>query len=135
MFRTILARLRDNQLNLRQGEKMAQLGTLTAGIAHELNNPAAAVKRSSEKLIEAIKNLDGAYGHISHLGFDEPQWGILNSLVGKVIDIAYSPPEMDALTRSDMEAEIENWLTEHDIDQPWQIAPNLVNLLHILFLH
>ena len=51
LFQTMLDRLRSDQVSLRQSEKMAQLGTLTAGVAHELNNPAAAVKRSSEQLI------------------------------------------------------------------------------------
>jgi signal transduction histidine kinase len=113
---------------LRQSEKMAQLGTLTAGVAHELNNPAAAVQRSSEQLIDATKTLDAAYAHISRLGFDDQQWRILNNLAEKALKSAYSPPEMDAITRSDMEAEIENWLDEHEIEDAWLIAPNIVNL-------
>jgi signal transduction histidine kinase len=128
LFRTILGRLRENQVHLSQSEKMAQLGTLTAGVAHELNNPAAAVRRSADQLIDATKNLDAAYANISRLGFDDQQWQILNSLAEKAHKSAYSPPEMDALTRSDMEAEIEDWLDDHGISEAWQMAPNLVNL-------
>ena len=50
MFDIILSRWQNTQNLLRQSEKMAQLGTFTAGIAHELNNPAAAVQRSTEHL-------------------------------------------------------------------------------------
>ncbi len=128
LFQNILGRLREDQVHLRQSEKMAQLGTLTAGVAHELNNPAAAVKRSADQLIGATKDLDASYSHISRLGFDDQQWKILNSLTEKVHTSAYSPPEMDAITRSDMEADIENWLEAHGINEAWQMAPNLVNL-------
>jgi len=128
LFQNILGRLREDQVHLRQSEKMAQLGTLTAGVAHELNNPAAAVKRSADQLIEATKDLDASYAHISRLGFDDNQWNILNSLTEKVHTSAYSPPELDAITRSDMEVEIENWLEVHGIKGAWQMAPNLVNL-------
>ncbi|MEN8242260.1 MAG: ATP-binding protein [Chloroflexota bacterium] len=128
LFQNILGRLREDQVNLRQSEKMAQLGTLTAGVAHELNNPAAAVKRGADHLIEATKKLDASYAHISRLGFDDQQWNILDTLTEKVHTRAASPAEMDALARSDMEMEIEEWLTSHKIEDAWQMAPNLVNL-------
>jgi signal transduction histidine kinase len=128
MFQTILGRLRENQALLQQSEKMAQLGTLTAGVAHELNNPAAAVKRSSDQLNEAMKALDASYENICRLGFSDDLWGTLNKLSEKAYASASVPPEMDALTRSDLEEEIETWLTDHDVEDAWQIAPNLVNL-------
>lgn len=128
LFQTMLDRLKSDQVSLRQSEKMAQLGTLTAGVAHELNNPAAAVKRSSEQLVDAIRSLDGAYVHICQLGFSEEQWAILHELAEKAFQSAKAPPELDALTRSDREAEIEDWLDGHALDNSWLIAPNLVNL-------
>ncbi len=128
LFHTILGRLRENQTHLQQSEKMAQLGTLTAGVAHELNNPAAAVKRSADQLIEATRELDGSYAHISRLGFNDHQWQILDSLGEKAHQAAYSPPELDAITRNDLEEKIENWLVDHEIEEPWLIAPNIVNL-------
>lgn len=128
LFQTILTRMQENQVQLQQSEKMAQLGTLTAGVAHELNNPAAAVKRSSDQLIEAMHDLDGSYAHISRLGFDEGQWEVLNRLAETANQSAASPPEMDAITRSDLESQIEMWLEDHNIDEAWLIAPNLVNL-------
>ncbi len=54
LFYTVLSRLRAIQSQLRQSEKMAQLGTLSAGMAHELNNPAAAVRRGSEPTGAAV---------------------------------------------------------------------------------
>ncbi len=128
LFQTVIRRLKEKQIHLAQSEKMAQLGTLTAGVAHELNNPAAAVNRGADQLREATRELDASYAHISRLGFNDKQWEILDSLAQKILVISSSPPEMDALTRSDMEMEIEDWLTDHTIEEPWKVAPNLVNL-------
>ena len=54
IIRTVIGRLRSMEATLRQREKLAGLGTLAAGLAHELNNPAAAIRRSVEALEEAI---------------------------------------------------------------------------------
>jgi signal transduction histidine kinase len=54
IIRTVIERLREMEATLRQREKLAGLGTLAAGLAHELNNPAAAIRRSVEALDEAI---------------------------------------------------------------------------------
>ena len=56
LFEMMLTRLRQNEVQLRQTERMAQLGTLTAGLAHELNNPAAAVRRGANQLRDAMSN-------------------------------------------------------------------------------
>ena len=60
MFKTVLSRYRADQVLLVQSQKMAQLGTLTAGVAHELNNPAAAVRRGAGQLKDAILQLTEA---------------------------------------------------------------------------
>jgi len=53
LMRTVTTRLQGMEEALRQREKLAGLGTLAAGLAHELNNPAAAIRRSAERLAEA----------------------------------------------------------------------------------
>jgi signal transduction histidine kinase len=58
LVRTVLERLRSLELFVRQREKLAGLGTLAAGLAHELNNPAAAIRRSVSLLDEALKARD-----------------------------------------------------------------------------
>jgi signal transduction histidine kinase len=68
IIRTVIGRLRGMEATLRQREKLAGLGTLAAGLAHELNNPAAAIRRSVEALDEAIAERDRI--HPPH-GFEE----------------------------------------------------------------
>lgn len=128
VFQMMLNRFETSQIALQQSEKMAQLGTLTAGVAHELNNPAASVKRNAAHLVEAVQSLDKAYAAICQLNFDQSRWAVLDELSVKAQQSALSPPVLDWLTRSNREEQIETWLNTHQVENAWIIAPNLVNL-------
>jgi PAS domain S-box-containing protein len=121
--------LRERENMLRQSEKMAQLGTLTAGVAHELNNPAAAVKRGAEQLGAAITQLGQAQSELSRLALLEAQRSVLHSLTRQAQEQgARPPPELNALARSDREVELETWLEERGVTNAWEFASTLVNL-------
>jgi predicted CoA-binding protein/signal transduction histidine kinase len=128
IMNTVLNRWRNVTAALRQSEKMAQVGTLTAGVAHELNNPAAAVKSGSTQLLDAIQDYGLARERLAGLGLAAEQQHALEALEGKVRSLAARPPDLDALTRSDREAELEAWLDEQDIPEAWEMAPALVSL-------
>ena len=128
MFRNILGRWRTTESMLRQSEKMAQLGTLSAGVAHELNNPAAAVGRGAGQLREAVEELAEAQSGASRLTLDPQQLEELAALAGRARERAESPAEMDALARSDREYELETWLEEQGVDDAWELAPAMVDL-------
>ena len=125
---TITSRLRSTELMLRQSEKMAQLGTLTAGIAHELNNPAAAVQRGSSQLIDVINQLQEAQIGLSKFSLAPEKWEQLGELNELIRDRAANHINIDALERSDREYEMETWLENHNIPNAWEYAPTLVDI-------
>ena len=128
MLSTITNRLRSTELVLRQSEKMAQLGTLTAGIAHELNNPASAARRGTDHLESAISDFLITFQDFTSGGFSEEQWDAVAEYHTLAQKQAAQPNDLESLTRSDQEQEIELWLDENNIDKGWEFAPILVNL-------
>ena len=120
VFRTLLDRLRETNDRQRQTERMAQLGTLTAGVAHELNNPAAGARRAAERLGEALDELAGTIGTAADLD---------QATRARVVEYAVTErtATLDAVARGDEEAAVENWLQDHDVAEAWRLAPDLVD--------
>jgi signal transduction histidine kinase len=121
MFGVLLTRWRETEAKLRQADKMAQLGTLTAGLAHELNNPAAAVSRAADDLDAAIEEYAAAR---QRLGDRDTPVGVGEAL-DRIQAGARNTP-MTALDRSDAEGAVEDWLREHSVLDPWDLAGPLV---------
>ncbi|MBW1824477.1 MAG: cyclic nucleotide-binding domain-containing protein, partial [Deltaproteobacteria bacterium] len=128
MLSTITNRLRSTEIVLRQSEKMAQLGTLTAGIAHELNNPAAAARRGTDHLVSAINDFLINFQDFTSGDFSPAQWAAAVEYRELAQKQSSQPNDLDSLARSDQEQEIELWLDENNIDKGWEFAPILVNL-------
>ncbi|MDX1687245.1 MAG: ATP-binding protein [Candidatus Promineifilaceae bacterium] len=128
MFFTVLDRWRHTESLLRQSEKMAQLGTLAAGVAHELNNPAAAVRRGAVQLEGAIVNMAQAFVRIIQSKLTAPQQATLERLTAHVRQQAAAPLHLDALARSDRENEVEAWLEAQGVPDAWEVAPTMVSL-------
>ncbi|MBX3059597.1 MAG: response regulator [Anaerolineae bacterium] len=116
------------EMMLRQSEKLATLGKLSAGMAHELNNPAAAAQRGAEQLKTAVTQIQQAHQQLHQHQLTADQLSRLAQLDQLAQQRAAQPPELDALTRSDREMAIEEWLDGRAVPNPWEIAPTLVNL-------
>jgi signal transduction histidine kinase len=116
------------EVMLRQSEKLATLGKLSAGMAHELNNPAAAAQRGAAQLQAAISHLQQTHLKLGELDLSSPQLTSLLALDRLAQERAKQPADMESLTRSDREYEMETWLEERGVDNAWEAAPTLVNL-------
>ncbi len=126
MLHTITARLRNTELMLRQSEKMAQLGTFTAGIAHELNNPSAAIQRAAGQLKAALERYQAVGNQLLTLNLPAEQIDFIRSYADSIRLAKTARIEGDPLVRADREAEIEDWLEGQSVKEAWNLAPDLV---------
>jgi signal transduction histidine kinase len=126
LLHTVMERLRSTEARLRQGERMAQIGQMTAGLAHELNNPAAAAARAAERLRDAESSLLAAARRFERAGPSPAEKTALDGLLDEVSKSARGPGDLDPLSRSDREAELEATLEDLGHPSPWDAAPALV---------
>ncbi len=126
IFRTAAKRMRNVEGYSQQREKLASLGTMAAGLAHELNNPAAAARRSAAHLEETVEKAQSLLCRLTRtLGPDQMQ-----ALVAASLDASEreaKAPRLDHVERSDRADLLANWLATQGLAGGWQIAPTLVN--------
>jgi signal transduction histidine kinase len=127
ILKTVSRRLRQNEGLLRQNEKMAALGTLSAGLAHELNNPAAAVRRSARQLRSAVTDWAQLTNDLASCSLPAEQQQVIESLRRRLEAGNASEQVLDAMAQSDHEDAVQTWLESLGIADPWEIAPGLVS--------
>ena len=107
-----------------QHAKLISLGTMAAGLAHELNNPAAAINRAAAEARRTFRDSSERAAKLGALPFDAAQRSYIAGLPDKVASL--SPPALDSLGRSDLEEEVALWLEDRGVDDAWDVSPTLV---------
>src|SRR5918997_826841 len=121
-FGPVISRLESSVV---QREKLAALGRMSAGLAHELNNPASAARRSAEALADALEILDGAMGSFVEAGVEREDAEVFLALKREAVERAAAAPARDGLDAADAEDEIGEWLEAHRVTDAGGLAQPL----------
>ena len=109
-----------------QQAKLISLGTLSAGLAHELNNPAAAVRSNVKNLEAALQTLPALALKLHQQPMTAEQITFLSNLYLKATTSALNAAPLDAIAQSEAEDTIADWLDAHAVANAWKLAPMLV---------
>src|SRR6204780_2204367 len=111
-------RIREATRIEQQQDRLASLGKLSAGLAHELNNPASAAKRATSQLRTILKKIKEASHELGRRDLTAAQKAEIEKLEASFIQQNQPPP--DALTTSDLEEQIDSLLRSHGQNDLWQ---------------
>jgi signal transduction histidine kinase len=124
---TMVERLRDTESQVQQQEKLSSLGKMAAGLAHELNNPAAANLRAATELPQTLAALQAQTLKLYNAHLSGDQLAYLTQLQSQLLDRAATAKTLTPLAQSDLEDRIMNWCEGAGIEESWQIAPVLAS--------
>jgi signal transduction histidine kinase len=121
ILNVLITRIQNTEIITMQQEKLFALGKLSAGLAHELNNPAAAAQRAVEQLRDVI-------GSDTTSMPQDQQASAFTAFRQEALQHATTISLLDPLVKSDHEDELAFWLEEHNVADGWQLAATFVEV-------
>ena len=121
-----IQRLESIEAMVREQGHLISLGTLAAGLAHELNNPAAAARSASADLRAVVGRLVAFVGWFATGEVTPEQVRAMLDLQSEAAARSNGVPRLDTMEIGRREEEIGSWLEEHDVANPWDVAPSFV---------
>jgi signal transduction histidine kinase len=117
---------RNTQQIVSQRERLLALGSLSAGLTHELNNPAAAAVRATSSLRERVAGMRRKLGMIGAGGYSKATLATLIELQERAVEMVAKAPSLSPIEASDREDTITDWFDDHGIAGGWDLAPTFV---------
>ncbi|MFJ9870507.1 ATP-binding protein [Streptomyces sp. NPDC101165] len=114
------------QATVGQRERLLALGSLSAGLTHELNNPAAAAVRATSTLRERVAKMRHKLAVIAEGPFSRDALAGLIEIQERTAERVAKAPALSPLEASDREDMLTEWLEDHGLDHGWQLAPTFV---------
>ncbi len=118
--------MRRSQERVGERERLLALGRLSAGLTHELNNPAAAAVRATATLRERVAKMRRKLAHLANGHISPDLLRRLTDLQETAVENLAKAPQLTPMQASDAEEAISDWLDDHGQDSGWELAPTLV---------
>ena len=118
--------IQNTQQVIGERERLLALGSLSAGLTHELNNPAAAAVRATVSLRERVAGMRSKLAMISSGKYDPATLQSLIKLQEQAVDFVAKAPALSAIEASDREDDLSDWLESHGITNAWELASTFV---------
>lgn len=125
LVHTMTTRVREFTKAQQQNEKLMSLGKLSAGLAHELNNPASAMKRSADELKSHLALIPEGFKSVISIKMTSEQVDAVNDVLFDRIKNPNRPSSL--MEKSSREDEMAEWLENHGFDDGYEIAETLVD--------
>jgi signal transduction histidine kinase len=126
MLEGMMLGMRASQVLVGQRERLLSLGRMSAGLTHELNNPAAAAVRATATLRERVSKMRRKLAHLATADLDPKALVALTELQETAVERMAKVEKLTPTQVGEAEDELSDWLEDHGIDDGWDLAPPLV---------
>jgi signal transduction histidine kinase len=127
MFNGLYVGVQHNQRLVSERERLLALGSLSAGLTHELNNPAAAAVRATAALRERFAAMRHKLAMLADGSIDVTTLPALVTLQEAAVERVTKAPTLGPLETADAEEQIGGWLEDHGVDDGWELAATLID--------